>query len=454
MTTLGYADFLASKARLAPTRGVPLEREAVSAQLFPFQRDLTWWALRKGCAALFASTGLGKTLMQLEWAQHAAGRVLVLAPLGVARQTVREGEKFGIPVTHARSADASPTTGITITNYEMMEHFDPSDYGAVVLDESSILKSFEGKMRTRLIERFVDTPLKLCCTATPAPNDITEIANHAEFLGVMKRTDMLATFFVHDDQGWRLKKPAREAFYRWLASWAMSITLPSDLGYEDDGYILPELRIKPVIVATDYRPDGVLWPMGLKGITERSNVRKSTVADRVAATVALVNAEPDESWLLWCGRNDEADALAKAIPGSVNVQGSDDPEVKGDRLAGFADGEYPVLISKPSLAGFGLNLQRCARMAFVGLSDSYEQYFQAIRRCWRFGQRRPVDVYIVLSEPERPIYDNVLRKEREAGVMTQELIRHVAEFERVEVREGRARMDYAPAQPMVLPSWL
>lgn len=451
--SVDYASFLETKRRVAQPQGVDVPRDTVKADLFDFQADLTWWAVRKGRAALFTATGTGKTRMELRWGETVANRTLLLAPLGVARQTVAEAEKIGVAAAYCRQQSDAPREGITVTNYEMVEHFDPDAFEAVVADESSILKSFEGKTRNRLIAMFQETPYRLCGTATPAPNDITEIANHAEFLGIMKRTDMLATFFVHDDAGWRLKKPAREAFYRWLASWAMSLGQPADLGYPNDGYDLPALRIHEVIVPTDYVPGGTLFPMGLKGITERSAVRKETAAARVAAAVELIDRS--QKWVVWCGLNDEQDSIAKALGSDcVSVYGALDADEKIRREALWREGDVPVLATKASVFGWGMNWQHCHSMLFLGLSDSYEQYFQAIRRCWRFGQSQPVDVHIVLSEPERPIYDNVLRKEREADVMTKELIRHVAEFEKSEIASIDPHADYVPTQIMRLPAWL
>lgn len=425
-----YSEFLRRKREIAPVVGIDLSPDAISRSLFPFQRDLTRWALRKGRAAIFADTGLGKTRMQLEWARLVGERTLILAPLSVARQTVREAATLGIEVTYARRQEDA--TQITITNYEMVEHFDPSAFGAVVLDESSILKALDGKTRQRLTELFARTPYRLCCTATPAPNDIAEIANHAEFLGVMSRAEMLAMFFVHDDEGWRLKGHAEQSFYRWLASWGMSVRRPSDLGYSDEGYDLPPLIIEPLFIESDYRPDGMLFPVGLKGIGERSAVRKETLAARVEKAAAIANAS-GEQWILWCGLNDEADAVTALIPDAVNVQGSDSPESKIAALEAFQSGEIRVLVTKPRIAGFGMNFQNCRNMAFVGLNDSWESYYQAIRRCWRFGQTQPVNVHIVLSDVEQDIYHNVMRKEAEAATMAESLIEHVREFEREEI---------------------
>jgi superfamily II DNA or RNA helicase len=448
-----YATFLASKVLRAPSSGHEVGPESIHPRLFPFQRDLVRWAIRKGRAALFADTGLGKTGMQLEWARLTGERTLILAPLAVSQQTVREAALLGIDVTYARH-QGEAVDGITITNYERLDRFDPAAFGAVVLDESSILKSFDGKTRTALIASFGDTPYRLACTATPAPNDIAELANHAEFLSVMTRVEMLAAFFVHDDEGWRLKGHAREAFWKWLASWGMSVRAPSDLGYDDDGYELPELTVAPVLLPVEWTPSGQLFASEPRGITERSALRRSTVTARIEAAAALVRAQPDEQWLVWTGLNDEAAGMARAVPGAVNVQGSDDADVKALHLTAFAEGRLRVLVSKPSIAGFGMNFQRCARMVFVGLGDSYEQYYQAIRRSWRYGQTRPVTAFVVLTEPEETVFANVLRKEREAQEMAAELARHVAQYERAEIAGLDAHDPYEPTVPMVLPSWV
>lgn len=456
MTTDDYAAFLHTKQLVVPSSGKTIDEDALNPALFPFQRDLVRWSLRKGRAALFADTGLGKSFMQLEWARLAAERTLILAPLAVAKQTQREGAKWGIPVTYARRQADAATSGITVTNYEMLGSFDPSEFGAVVLDESGILKSFEGKTRTALIDAFRCTPMRLCCTATPAPNDIAEIANHAEFLGVMSRAEMLACFFVHDDNGWRLKGHAREPFYRWMASWGMSLKKPSDLGYSDLGYDLPALSIEPHFIATEYTPEGQLFAVDLKGITERAAVRRDTITERVNAAVDLIYSEPDQPWIAWCGLNDEGEMLHRLLDraNAVLVEGSQSPEEKADAVERFYAGEVRVMVTKPSIAGFGLNLQHCARMVFVGLGDSYESYYQSIRRCWRFGQEREVVAHIVLTEPEEVIYRNVLRKEAEAEQTARELVKHVAEFEREEISAVKSRDTYQPMQQMMLPRWL
>jgi DNA methylase/Helicase conserved C-terminal domain/SNF2-related domain len=438
-----YTIFLQSKRITAQPAGFDVAADAITPALFSFQRDLIRWSARKGRAALFADTGLGKGLMALEWARLIADCTLIVAPLSVARQFIREAAKFGYGVRYARS-QADVIDGITVTNYEMIEHFDMAQFSAIVLDESSILKALDGKTRQKLTEMCAGVPYRLCCTATPAPNDIAEIANHAEFLGVMTRAEMLSAFFVHDDQGWRLKGHAEQAFYRWLASWGMSVRKPSDLGYNDDGYILPPLTIAPLWVTSDYVPEGQLFFTGLKGIQDRTKVRKGTLSQRNAETAALVNAST-EQWIVWCGLNEESAELARLIPDAIEVVGSDSADAKAAAIEAFQDGQYRVLITKPKIAGFGMNLQNCHRMAFCGLSDSWEAYYQCIRRCWRFGQTEPVEVRIVLSEHEEAIYHNVMQKELEAQAMSQKLIEHIQEFERQEIANIQDTQPYQMA---------
>jgi len=452
-----YQEFLETKRLMTVESGIEIPEDAIHPRLFPFQRALVKWALRKGRAALFADTGLGKTSMQLEFARLTGMRSLIIAPLSVARQTVSEAKKIDLVAHYTRSGeDLIP--GINITNYEMIHHFNAADFGAVILDESSILKTVESKTKTLLIEMFATTPYKLCCTATPAPNDVAEIANHAEFLGAMSRTEMLSTYFVHDSDetahaGWRLKKHAVDPFYRWMASWSMSIKKPSDLGFDDTGYILPELSVKPVIVSTDYTPEGKLFYTGLKGIQDRSQARTGTIEERVQKTVEMVQGS-DEQWILWCGRNTESTMLRKSIPESVEVVGSDSPDKKIKAIEAFQDGRVRVLITKASIAGFGINLQNCHNMAFVGIGDSFEDYYQCIRRCWRFGQEHPVSVSIVISEIEQEIYANVMRKEREAKIMSDQLIGHVQAYEQEELGSAPKEYEYNSVTSMIVPKWL
>lgn len=419
---MDYATFLASKARTTPDAGVIIDPADLHPSLFGFQRDLVAWAAKKGRAAIWADTGLGKTRMQIEWARMMGHKTLIVAPLAVTAQTIEEASALGIDVSYARST-AEVTGPLTITNYERTDAFDPAMFGAVVLDESSILKNFEGKTRSALIRQWKDTPCRLACSATPAPNDVTELANHAEFLGVMPRNEMLAAYFVHDDDGWRPKRHAVGHMYEWMSGWAAAVRRPSDMGHpEEDGlYDLPPLTFRQHVVGVNESPEGQLFAVDLGGVGGRSRVRRSTLDARCERTAELVNAN-DDPWVVWCGLNDEADMLARLIPGAVNVQGNDTPETKAEQLMSFAHDEFRVLITKPSIAGMGLNFQHAAHMAFTGLSDSYEAYYQAVRRCWRFGQKRPVHVHIIVSELEQQIVANVQHKETEAARMTQALI--------------------------------
>lgn len=434
---MDYNDFLIKKTTTSAFGGIEVTKEQINQMLFGFQADLVRWALRKGRAAIFADTGLGKTFMQVEWARLTGTTALIVAPLSVAAQTKREAAKLGIDVHYTRSGDNIKTNGINITNYEMIDHFDPAFFGAVVLDESSILKSLDGKTRQKLIDMFAITPYRLCCTATPAPNDIAEIANHSEFLGIMSRANMLAMFFVHDDDGYRLKGHAAQPFFKWLASWGMSIRKPSDLGYDDTGYDLPGLNIDPIFIRSNYRPEGQLFFTGLNGITDRAEIRKSTAPEKAQAVADMVNADNDQ-WIIWCGLNDEQELVSKLIPGCVSVYGSHSPEEKIDMIEAFLTGKARVLVTKAKIAGFGMNFQNAHKMAFVGLSDSFESYYQCVRRCYRFGQQYPVDVKIVLSEIEQEIYQNVIGKEKEAIEMSKKLIENVQQYEREEIAGASA----------------
>lgn len=434
-----YQEFLKSKRLINKAEGPNIEAVDINPILFPFQTDIVKWALRKGRSAVFADTGLGKTFIQLEWARIISGKCIIVAPLSVARQTIREAAKIGLTVNYCRSSE-DVKDGLNITNYEMIEHLDPGLFDAIVLDESSILKSIDGKTKAKLLKLYASTPYRLCCTATPAPNDIAEIANHSEFLGIMTRNDMLASFFVHDDEGWRLKGHAEEAFYRWMASWSMSIKKPSDIGHSDEGYILPPLNIHPVFVKSAYTPDGQLFFTGLKGIQDRAGVRKSTVKDKLEAVKGII--QNGDQYIVWCGLNTEADAVKSMMPDSRNVQGSDEPEEKAKAIEDFQDGAYNIMVTKPKIAGFGMNFQNCNKQIFLGLSDSYEAYYQCIRRSYRFGQKKPVDVFIVLSDHEQEILQNVQRKGKEAQRMSQNLIDHVKNYEVEELKGAEHDFHY------------
>jgi superfamily II DNA or RNA helicase len=418
---MSYADFLASKAARAGQIGRDCEPGECHPMLHDWQAEAVAWAVTTGRAAIFWDCGLGKTFAQVEWARLSAETALIFAPLSVARQTVREARKIDVDVRYARTGADVTGPGVWITNYEMAHHFEMRDFGALVLDESSILKNVDGKTRKFLTAHARDVPLRLACTATPAPNDVAELVNHAEFLGLMRREEMLAAYFVNDEKEWRLKGHARGPMFRWMASWAHAMTRPSDLGYPDEGYALPPLTVESDVVEAEIAPgDGQLFATDLGGVGGRAQVRRQTMGPRIARAAEL--AAGDEQCIVWCGLNDEAAAVTAAIDGAVNVEGSWTPDDKARALEAFQDGEIRVLVTKSSIAGFGMNFQNCRRMVFLGLGDSYEQYYQAIRRCWRFGQQHPVTAHVVVSRLETAIVQNVRRKEREAGRWHRELV--------------------------------
>ncbi len=615
-----YEAFLERKRMVDPATGM-YAPPMLPAFLFPHQRDIVAWALRRGRAAIFAGTGLGKTAMELTWADavsaHTDKPVLIFAPLAVSQQHIREAEKFGLPARIVKSQD-DVRHGANVTNYQKIEHFDLSAFGGIVLDESSILKSTDGKYRTRLIEECASVPFRLAATATPAPNDFMELGNHAEFLGVLSYTDMLATFFVHDGgdtQKWRLKGHAENDFWKWMASWAVMLRKPSDLGYPDGGYDLPPLRQHQHIVAADYAPSldtGLLFPMEARTMQERLGARRDTVEERVALAVQIVKAglcdnlngwesqtsaastcelttsqtkrnsggtpkkkktdttsesgsaerlipntpstsepglgsailsnadglssgrhsasgsqsttpcyspkmesvpsatqrplgktaepgsasitatqpgpseafsaahatepsanfrttlpdcaepsntlndRPQNRWVIWCQLNSEQDALERAFGDlCLSVRGSNADEDNERAILAFIDGDRPILIGKPSMMGFGLNLQCCSQTIFVGLNDSFEQVFQSVRRFWRFGQTKPVNVHFIAAETEGAVVANLRRKEADADRMAASMILHMADLSRAEV-SGLVRTvpDYNPTQPIVLPDFV
>lgn len=456
-----YSAFLAQKAISDPATGLSDIPELPDC-LFAHQRDIVKWALRRGRAALFAGAGLGKSLMELAWAQavhQSTGKdILHLAPLAVSNQMAREAEKFGI-AAHVVAKQSECLPGTNITNYQKLDHFDLSRFGGVILDESSILKSTDGKYRTALIEACQSIPFRLAATATPAPNDFMELGNHAEFLGVMKYTDMLATFFVHDGgstQNWRLKGHAENEFWKWMASWAVMLRKPSDLGYPNDGYDLPPLRYHQHIVAVEYAPSmetGMLFPVQASTLSERIAARRDTVGERVEMAVQVTPSDRPFVW--WCNLNSESEAIAKAIPDAVEVRGSDSEKDKERKLIDFSEGRIRVLVTKPSICGFGMNWQHCADTGFVGLNDSFEQFYQAIRRFWRFGQTQPVNCHIIAAETEGATVANIKRKEMDADRMAAAMVRHMADLSSEAVRGSvRDTPDYNPTIPVSIPSFL
>ena len=441
-----YEQFLNDKRITIKPSGFDVPLDDISPMLFDFQRDIVRWALRKGKAALFEDCGLGKTPQQLEWArlvhEHTNQPVIIFAPLAVANQTQQEGVKFGIPVNICATQD-DVVNGINITNYQKMHHFTDDGWGGIVLDESSILKGLDGKTRKKLNEFAVYIPFRLCCTATPSPNDLTELTRHAEFLGIASEKELKALFFTNDQvttQTWRLRGHAQDAFWKWMAKWSVALRKPSDLGYDDDGFILPPMTIYEHIIS-GVVPEGYLLPVTARTMSERRAARRASLPDRVAEAARLVN-ESNEPWLLWCDLNAESDALRKAIPDAVEVAGRHSDDHKKDAMMGFTEGRYRVLVTKPSIAGHGMNWQHCANMAFVGLSDSYEQQYQAIRRCWRFMQQKPVSVHVVTADTEGAVVANIKRKEKITIEMYENVVKHMSVNSELSQKSERFEMDY------------
>ncbi len=434
MIETDYQRFLDSKRVVVEPSG--FEPTGINPLLFDFQRDIVRWALMKGKAAIFAGTGLGKTIVQLEWAkhvyQHTGGNILILAPLAVAQQTSQEGLKFGIKVKLCRrQEDIEP--GINVTNYEMLHNFDTSLFEGVILDESSILKAFDGKVRNEIINCFKSTPYKLACTATPAPNDHMELGNHAEFLQVMSRAEMLSMFFVHDGgetSKWRLKGHARKSFWEWVASWAVMMSKPSDLGYEDGKFLLPSLNITQIVV----KPENSSFSGEAQTLQDRRRARSESMVERVSKCREIIGSSEDP-WIVWCDLNSESEALTSIIPGAIEIKGSHSREYKEQTMMDFSGGRAKKLVTKPMIAGFGMNWQHCCNMIFVGLSDSFEQYFQAVRRCWRFGQTREVNVYVITAEAEGSVVKNIQRKEAEFQEMLGGMISATQEITKKNIKQ-------------------
>ena len=635
---MNYSEFINSKTAVSPSTGISGEIK-ISDKLFPFQKATVEWALKRGRAAIWADCGLGKTPMQLEWArqvyEYTKQDIIIFAPLAVAQQTIKEGKKFGIKVTYARCME-QVKPGITVTNYEMLEYFDPSHFGAVVLDESSILKSYTGKFRTEIIHRFNRTPFRLACTATPSPNDYMELGNHAEFLGVLSRVEMLSTYFIHDGgetSKWRLKGHAQDPFWKWLSSWAVVIRKPSDIGFSDDGFNLPPLNIERHILHTDKPTPGYLFSVPAETLSDQRTLKRGTIDDRIKkccqliykyldltgntyaklctcgkndtesldgtdtkktprnasgeksnavlqkktknicspttekiressrntpnaigneltngnaknigqikfiekksktdpanggnylnapndsettselhppitkicsllnqedalsvlqrsvtvpegdyistiatkpgksgvcyvhpATLDLESSETtknfsDAPWIIWCQLNDEQHQL-EALFGNlaVSIEGATPLEEKESRINSWLSGEVPIIISKASILGWGLNFQNCPNQIFISLSHSYEEYYQAVRRCWRFGQKKPVNVHQILMDSEQPIIQNLQRKQAEADRMAAEMVVHMKSSMKENLRgTTRQSAGYEAKEKIKIPSWV
>lgn len=451
-----YLDFIKQKAKTDPATGL-IDVPPLNPMLHEHQADMVRWALRRGRAAIFADCGLGKGPMQMEWATKQPHECIIAAPLAVAHQFVREAEKFGIDLAYSKD-QSQITKRITVTNYERLENFHIDQFGAVAIDESSIIKNSSGAYSTWMIDAFKNTPFRLCSSATPAPNDVMELGTQAEFLGVMTRGEMLAMYFTHDGgdtSKWRVKGHAQAAFWEWMASWAVMIRKPSDLGYSDEGFILPPLHMHEQCVKVDSPTTGFLFAVEAQTLQERQHARRDSMPERVAACAEIVNAS-DKPFLVWCNLNDESDALKSSIHGAVEVRGSDTDDHKEKAIAGFLDGSIRVLVSKPKIMGLGLNFQHCADMAYVGLSDSYEQLYQSIRRCWRFGQTKPVNVHIITAETEGAVVSNIKRKERDAEETYDNMVAHMKDLNAAALHGGvtRNKTDYKPSVAMVIPEWM
>jgi hypothetical protein len=438
-----YAQFLESKKVAVKPMGFDVDTAMLSARLFPIQRDIVRWALRRGRASLFEACGFGKTLQFLEIMRaicEKEGRPgLAFTPLAVAAQTVDEGRKFGIPVNLCRSMkDAGP--GLNVTNYDMLQHFDPNEFCVGVVDEVSCIKAQNGAFYGEVKDWFSGIGYRYGASATPAPNDYMELGNQAEFLGIMTRAEMLAMFFTHDGgdtSKWRLKRHAEADFWKWVCSWAVMVQMPSDLGYSDEGYVLPPITYHQHVVESENDPSitGTLFEVEAQSLIERGRARKNSVADRVKQCADIVNAS-SEPWVVWCNLNEEGDMLERSIRGCVQVAGADSRDAKESKMTAFSRGEVRVMISKPSVAGYGMNWQHCANVAFVGLSDSWEQYYQAIRRCWRFGQTKPVHCHIITSSAEGAVVRNIERKESDAAIMASQMVKHMSDITSMEIRSA------------------
>jgi DNA modification methylase len=446
-----YEAFIESKSFVTKSHGFEAEDKMFylhdrTKEPFEFQREVVKWALRRGRAAIFADTGLGKTAMQISWAQavhsYTGNRVLIVAPLCVAQQTVKEAHDFGVTVTYVRKMPydeyGNVPTGIFITNYEMLDKFplknsDGAWFDGIVLDESSILKHHTSKTRNALIESCKDIPYRLACTATPSPNDFMEIGNHAEFLGIMGYTEMLSMFFVHDGgetSKWRLKGHGRRKFFEWVSTWAVMFKTPADIGFESDAekYLLPELEIKEHIIKTGFKTEGQLFACEASGIVEKSQAKRETLDPRIDKVRDILGQITDRPVILWCHRNDEHDALDKLSPDFATVRGSDTPENKESEVIDFVTEKKRGIISKPSIMGFGLNFQHCSDMIFTGLTDSFEELYQAIRRCYRFGQKRKVTVHLITTDIEQGTLRNLRRKQSQIEELSNEMAKAISNF--------------------------
>ena len=454
-----YQEFLASKQLLAPSCGFDVSESRINGKFFPFQKDAVCFDLERGKTGNFMATGTGKGPVQMEWCAHvseyAKGNTLIAAPLAVAQQFKRESLKFGYDVTLCKS-QSDVRSGINVTNYDRLDSFDLRSFVGVSLDESSCIKDWTSKTAQTLIERLADIPYKLCSSATPSPNDHAELGTHAELLDVMRRSAMLAMFFEHDGgetANWALKGHGKKPFFKFVASWAICLNKPSDLGYSDKGFDLPKLHMHEHIVAVDHsvNTDGMLYRCPDMSATGLHKEMRLTADDRARKVAALVRDNPNEPWVIWCHTDYEAKAVRAILPEVVEVRGPESPDQKEKKLEAFSVGDIKWLLTKPSVAGFGMNWQHCANTAFVGLSYSFESMFQAVRRFWRYGQKRPVNAHLVIAETEGAVLAAIRRKERQYEELQSEMNEAMRE-EQLAARHKITRYDHN--MKMELPKWL
>jgi len=460
-TPKAYRTFIRGKRIEFAATGFDIDKDAVNPLLFPWQQDIVRWALRRGRAALFEDCGMGKTAQQLEWAsqvcQRTNGSVLLLTPISVAPQTIREATKFKIatPIKHVRNT-AECIEGINVTNYERLHLFDCSRFTGIVLDESSILKSFTGATKRKLISAFAETPYRLACTATPAPNDLMELGNHSEFLGAMPSNEMLSVWFINDTMKcgkYRLRKHAIADFWRWVSSWGICLASPADIGHDATGFILPPLKVIEHVVASDAVQPGRLFGTDEISATSIHHEKRATLEVRADVVADLCNYDADQ-WVVWCDTNYEADALKKVICDAIEVRGSHSEEYRDEAFGGFTDGKYRNIITKADIAGFGLNWQHCHKATwFAGFS--YEKWYQAIRRLLRFGQINTVEAHVVMSDAEQSIADVMRRKAADHLIMQSEMAAAMREFQIENVYGGRRKLrTYSATKALEIPQWL
>jgi len=441
-TRTNYGDFLKNKKIISESVG--FKADVINPCLYDFQSAITKWALLKGRCGIFADCGLGKTLMQLEWARHVHNHtgkpILILAPLAVSLQTQREGKKFNVNVNIC-SSQSDVSNGINVTNYEKLHKFDTSNFIGVVLDESSILKDFTGKFRNFIIDEFKYTPYKLACTATPAPNDFVELGNHAEFLNVLTRPEMLSMFFINDASNtgtWRLKGHSQKEFWQWMCSWSIMLSSPSDIGFKNNGFNLPPLNIIEKTIKMGIPLPGNLFVEPANTLSERRLARKISIEKKVNAIKNIIN---ENQFIVWCDLNKESESISSSISGMVEITGSDKSEKKEQAMIDFSEGKIKYLVTKPKIAGHGMNFQNCHEMAFMGLSDSYESFYQAVRRCWRFGQKHPVNAYVIVSDLETNVVENVKRKESDALMMRTEMVKNMHSISTLEINSAQSKLN-------------